>query len=176
MSYWKWRETKQEPSRATSGHQISCWLVFLHFLCEILAPITVYEHKYRAIGPVLGSSTSRNIARFAFKRRVQQQSKRFIFSQGDLVSKVEWGKRRGEAPFQFAPPHACLIYRVMGQDPARKCIWLKLLLSVWIMLDHPFNLKAGREGERFNETLTVYFYCLMKTMKKRTLTDSIGVL
>ena len=33
--------TKQQPSIARSGHQISCCLVFLHFLCDILAPITV---------------------------------------------------------------------------------------------------------------------------------------
>ena len=41
MSHWKWKETKQHPSRARSGHQISCSLVSLHFLCDILAPITV---------------------------------------------------------------------------------------------------------------------------------------
>ena len=41
MSHWKWRETKQHPSRARSGHQISCSFVSLHFLCDILAPITV---------------------------------------------------------------------------------------------------------------------------------------
>ena len=41
MSHWKWRETKQHPSRARSGYQISCCLVSLHFLCDILAPITV---------------------------------------------------------------------------------------------------------------------------------------
>ena len=41
MSHWKWRETKQHPSRARSGNQISCCLVSLHFLCDILAPITV---------------------------------------------------------------------------------------------------------------------------------------
>ena len=41
MSHWKWRETKRQPSRARSGHQISCSLVSLHFLCDILAPITV---------------------------------------------------------------------------------------------------------------------------------------
>ena len=27
MSHWKWIETKQQPSRARSGHQISCCLV-----------------------------------------------------------------------------------------------------------------------------------------------------
>ena len=41
MSHWKWRETKQQPSRARSGHQISCCLVSLHFLCDILATSTV---------------------------------------------------------------------------------------------------------------------------------------
>ena len=41
MSNWKWRETKQQPSRARSGHQISCCLVSLHFLRDILATITV---------------------------------------------------------------------------------------------------------------------------------------
>ena len=34
MSHRKWRETKQQPSRARSGHQISCCLVSLHFLCD----------------------------------------------------------------------------------------------------------------------------------------------
>ena len=35
MWYRKWRETKQQPSRARSGHQSSCCLVPLHFLCDI---------------------------------------------------------------------------------------------------------------------------------------------
>ena len=42
-SHWKWRETKLQPSRARTGHQISCCLVSLHFLCDILAPITVHK-------------------------------------------------------------------------------------------------------------------------------------
>ena len=37
----KWRETKRHPSRATSGHQISCSLVSLHFLCDILSSHSV---------------------------------------------------------------------------------------------------------------------------------------
>ena len=41
MSHRKWRETKQQPSRDSSGHQISCCLVSLHFLCDILATFTV---------------------------------------------------------------------------------------------------------------------------------------
>ena len=41
ISHWKWRETKQQPSRARSGHQISCCLVSYNFLCDILAMITV---------------------------------------------------------------------------------------------------------------------------------------
>ena len=41
MSHWKWRESKQQPSRARSGHQISCCLVSLHLLCDILSTITV---------------------------------------------------------------------------------------------------------------------------------------
>ena len=41
MSHWKWRETKQQPSRARSGHQIRCCLVSLHFLCDIMETITV---------------------------------------------------------------------------------------------------------------------------------------
>ena len=40
--HWKWRETKQQTSRARSGHQISCCLVSLHFLCDILTTITVH--------------------------------------------------------------------------------------------------------------------------------------
>ena len=41
MSQWKWRETKLQPNRARPGHQISCCLVSLNFLRDILAPITV---------------------------------------------------------------------------------------------------------------------------------------
>ena len=33
-----WRETKQQPSRAKSGHHVSCCLVSLHFLQVILWP------------------------------------------------------------------------------------------------------------------------------------------
>ena len=36
MSHRKWRETKQQPSRARSGKNISCCLVSCHFLCDIL--------------------------------------------------------------------------------------------------------------------------------------------
>ena len=43
MSHRKWRETKQQPSRARSGHQMSGCLVALHFLCDILAAVTVYK-------------------------------------------------------------------------------------------------------------------------------------
>ena len=42
LSYRKWRETKQQPSRNRSGHQISCCLVSLHFLCAILSSRPVY--------------------------------------------------------------------------------------------------------------------------------------
>ena len=35
MSHRKWRETKQQPSRARSGHKISSCLVSLLFLCDI---------------------------------------------------------------------------------------------------------------------------------------------
>ena len=35
MSHRKWREGKQQPSRARSGNQLSCCLVSLHFLCDI---------------------------------------------------------------------------------------------------------------------------------------------
>ena len=34
MSHWKLRETKQHPSRARSGHKISCSLVSLNFRCR----------------------------------------------------------------------------------------------------------------------------------------------
>ena len=37
MSHRKWRQTKQQLSRARSVHQISCCLVYLHFLCDILS-------------------------------------------------------------------------------------------------------------------------------------------
>ena len=38
MPHRKWRSTKQQPSRAGSGHQISCCLVSIHFLCNISPP------------------------------------------------------------------------------------------------------------------------------------------
>ena len=41
MLHWKWRETKQQPSRARSDHQISCCLASIYFLCDILATVTV---------------------------------------------------------------------------------------------------------------------------------------
>ena len=37
MLHRKWRETKQQPSKARSGHKISCCLVSLHFLSDILS-------------------------------------------------------------------------------------------------------------------------------------------
>ena len=37
MSHRKWRETKQHPSRASAGYQISCCLLSLNFLCDILS-------------------------------------------------------------------------------------------------------------------------------------------
>ena len=37
MSHREWRETKQLPIRAWSGHQIRYCLVSLHFLCDILS-------------------------------------------------------------------------------------------------------------------------------------------
>ena len=37
MSHRKWRENKQQPSRARAGYQISCCLLSLHFLCDILS-------------------------------------------------------------------------------------------------------------------------------------------
>ena len=51
MSHWKWRESKHEPSRASSGHQIRCCLFSLHFLYDILASITVLGTYY--IGHIL---------------------------------------------------------------------------------------------------------------------------
>ena len=44
MPHRKWRATKHHPSRVTSGHQISCCLVFLHFLCDILSSHSVHGH------------------------------------------------------------------------------------------------------------------------------------
>ena len=42
MSHRKWRETKQHPSRVRSGNHLSCCLLSLHFLCDILHSRTVY--------------------------------------------------------------------------------------------------------------------------------------
>ena len=49
MSLRKWRETKQHPSRARSGHQIICCLVFLHFLCDILSGRPVKRRRVRPL-------------------------------------------------------------------------------------------------------------------------------
>ena len=45
MLHRKWRETKRQPNRAGSGHQISCCLVSLRFLCDILSgrPVCIEE-------------------------------------------------------------------------------------------------------------------------------------
>ena len=43
MSHRKWRATKHHPSRVTSSHQISCCLVSLRFLCDILSSHSVGE-------------------------------------------------------------------------------------------------------------------------------------
>ena len=39
--HWKWRETKQQPGRARSGHKISSCLVSIHLLCGILRTLRV---------------------------------------------------------------------------------------------------------------------------------------
>ena len=41
MSHRIWRESKLQPSRARSGHLISCCLISLCFLCDILQTFTV---------------------------------------------------------------------------------------------------------------------------------------
>ena len=41
MSHRKWRETKQQLSRARSGHQISCCLVS----CATSCPVALYKKK-----------------------------------------------------------------------------------------------------------------------------------
>ena len=38
-----WKETKLQPSRVRSSNLISCCLVCLHFLCDILPTFTVIE-------------------------------------------------------------------------------------------------------------------------------------
>ena len=50
MSQRKRRETKQHPSRTRAGYQISCWLVSLHLMCDILSSHPTYPvevlHSY----------------------------------------------------------------------------------------------------------------------------------
>ena len=74
VSHWKWRETKQQPSRARSGHQISSCFVSLHFLCDILAPITVHVRGVEVWGdfplpPQRYFKTSSEMARGARRER-----------------------------------------------------------------------------------------------------------
>ena len=61
MTHRKRRDTKQQPSRARSGNQISCSLVSLHFLCDILST-----------GPVqmklVDSSNNQRVAKYAYTR------------------------------------------------------------------------------------------------------------
>ena len=55
MSHRKWRESKQQPSRARSGNQLSCCLVSLHFLCDILLgrPVVCWSVGQKAISPLI---------------------------------------------------------------------------------------------------------------------------
>ena len=46
MLHRKLRETKWQPSRARSGHQLRCCLVSLHFL--LVGPVTNHNKKQRA--------------------------------------------------------------------------------------------------------------------------------
>ena len=56
MPHRKWRSTKQQPSRAGSGHHISCCLVSLHFLCDILSS--------RPVGPARSMQNESNALQF----------------------------------------------------------------------------------------------------------------
>ena len=58
MLHRKWRETKQHPSRATSGHQITCRLVSLHFLCDILSSHSVHYRDGLKGGPLVARNFS----------------------------------------------------------------------------------------------------------------------
>ena len=49
MSHRKWRSTKQHPSRARAGYQISCCLLSLHFLCDILSGGPVHSREIRFV-------------------------------------------------------------------------------------------------------------------------------
>ena len=57
MSHTKWRKTKKQSSKTRSGHQISCCLVSLLLLCDILSGCPVFrvmsgkETKRRKLGP-----------------------------------------------------------------------------------------------------------------------------
>ena len=49
MSHRKWRETKRHPNIATSGHQISCSLISLNILWDILSSHSVVCTEMRFI-------------------------------------------------------------------------------------------------------------------------------
>ena len=55
MSHRKRRETRQQPSRARSGHQISCCLISLHVLCDILSS----DSSHTIMNPYLADSAPR---------------------------------------------------------------------------------------------------------------------
>ena len=61
------RETKQQPSRDRSGNQISCCLVSLHFLCDILSTGAVLWSAY-LFCKKLGETCAGNCAPRAARR------------------------------------------------------------------------------------------------------------
>ena len=92
MSHRKWRETKQQPSRATSGHKICCCLVSLHFLCDILSTHTAL---YLFFSEKL-SCTMRNVTSHikTFALRVASREIRFLLEVG-VRREREGGGRKG---------------------------------------------------------------------------------
>ena len=74
MSHRKWRSTKQHPSRARAGYQISCCLLSPLFLCDVLSGGPVhffdistdyeeYEESKAGISIRISTSTFQNVLR-----------------------------------------------------------------------------------------------------------------
>ena len=67
MSHRKWRESKQQPSRARSawsGNQLSCCLVSLHFLCDILSGRPVIRTSRTRLSSTSNADTVSTVASF----------------------------------------------------------------------------------------------------------------
>ena len=67
MSHRKWRESKQQPSRARSGNKLSCCFVSLLFLCDILSGRPVRDRQGRRDSREGGREEAGGLSRRCYK-------------------------------------------------------------------------------------------------------------